>query len=455
MNKINLKEQENIEFKESWHDEYIKWICGFANAQGGKLYIGINDAGDIIGIKESKKLLEDIPNKIKDILGIIVDINLLNDSGKEYLEIVVESYSYPVNYKGQYFYRSGSTKQELKGHALDSFLLRKQGKTWDGVPVPNVDKNELNNKTFDYFRHKAEKSKRIDSDVLNESNSILIQKLNLLEKDYIKRAGILLFHNDPEKYITGAYVKIGYFETDDNLIYQDNIHGNLFEQVEKCMELLLTKYQKAIISYEGISRIENYPFPELAIREALINAIVHKDYGSCNPIQISVYNDKIIFWNQGHLPQDWTVKQLFEKHPSIPYNPVIAGAFFWAGLIEAWGRGTLKIINECKKAELVTPVFKYEMSGFSVELYRQMSEEMSADYDGLATDYDGLNIEEQKIIQYILKNKKITTKETKNILNVGDTKAKELFNNLINMNIIKRQNKGRNTYYIIKKIGKS
>ncbi|MBW2740010.1 MAG: ATP-binding protein, partial [Deltaproteobacteria bacterium] len=127
-----MTENQNIEWKGHWRDEYIKWICGFAcgfaNAHGGKLIIGVNDGGVATGIPNVHKFLEDIPNKVRDILGIIVDVNLKIDNDIEYLEIVVEPYPYPVSYKGQYHYRSGSTKQELKGAALDKFLLQKQGK---------------------------------------------------------------------------------------------------------------------------------------------------------------------------------------------------------------------------------------------------------------------------------------------------------------------------------------
>lgn len=114
-----MGEKQNVEWKESWRDEYLKWICGFENAQGGKIYIGMNDDGTITGVADSKKLLEDIPNKVRDVLGIIVDVNLLEEEEKDYIEICVNPNTYPVNYKGEYHYRSGSTKQQLKGQALN------------------------------------------------------------------------------------------------------------------------------------------------------------------------------------------------------------------------------------------------------------------------------------------------------------------------------------------------
>lgn len=119
-----MAENQNVEWKESWRDEYLKWICGFANAQGGKIYIGTADDGSVIGAANSKKLLEDIPNKVRDILGIIVDVNLLTQHGKDFIEICVNPSSYPVNFKGEYHYRSGSTKQLLRGAALTFFAVR-------------------------------------------------------------------------------------------------------------------------------------------------------------------------------------------------------------------------------------------------------------------------------------------------------------------------------------------
>ncbi len=128
-----MPETQIIEYKSVWKDEYLKWICGFANAQGGTLYIGKDDNGNVLGIKDAKKLLEELPNKITTILGIVTPVNLLQTEQGDYIEIVVDAHPNPVNYKGEYHFRSGSTKQELKGSALDKFLLQKQGKHWDGV----------------------------------------------------------------------------------------------------------------------------------------------------------------------------------------------------------------------------------------------------------------------------------------------------------------------------------
>jgi ATP-dependent DNA helicase RecG len=412
-----MKENQNIEYKQSWRDDYLKWICGFANADGGRLFIGINDNGQVVGVSQADKLLEDIPNKVRDILGILVDVNLKSTPDGNYIEVIVESYPYPINYKGQYHYRSGSTKQELKGAALDRFLLRKQGKNWDGVPIPYVKVEDLDLSTISIFRKRALKSKRLSSDFLEESDHRLLEKLHLFEGQYLKRASVLLFYSDPERYITGAFIKIGYFQNNADILYHDEIHGNLFSQIDQVMNLLLTKYTKSLISYEGLQRIENYPVPEAALRETLLNAVVHKDYACSAPVQISVYHDKILFWNPGVLPDGWTEDTLIRKHASQPYNPDIANVFFRSGMIEAWGRGVEKVIDACRKSGLKEPDFRYEKTGLWVEFVFSIQETESTAQENEETTQETEsttqeNEETTQEIEATTQENEISTQET-------------------------------------------
>ncbi len=345
---MNDKEKQNIEWKETWKEDYLKWICGFANAQGGKIYIGKNDDGTVTGIANARKLLEDIPNKVRDVLGIIVDVNLYSEEDKDYLEIVTLPSSYPVNYKGEYHYRSGSTKQLLKGAALTQFLFEKTGITWDSIPLDNLSTDDFWRDSFDIFRKQAILSKRMDEKDLNMTNEQLLDSLGLIKDGKILRAGMMLFHQNPEKWINGAYIKIGFFESDSEISYMDEIHGSLISQADKVIDLIFTKYLKANITYEGVTRIETYPFPKAAIREAVYNAIVHKNYATQIPIQISIYKDKLYISNDCILPSGWTVETLMGKHRSKPFNPNIANGFFRAGFIETWGRGIEKICEACR-----------------------------------------------------------------------------------------------------------
>ena len=320
-------------------------------------------------------------------------------------------------------------------------MLQKKGKKWDGVPVPNVSVADLKQETFDSFRKRALKSKRIEEDVLTDSNELLIENLQLNENDFLKRAAILLFHPKPENFVTGAYIKIGFFESDSELMYQDEIHGNILEQIEKTMDLLFSKYIKAEITYKGIHRIETYECPKEAIREALLNAIIHKDYSGNTPIQISVYKNKIMFWNDGQLPENWTIEKLSQKHASKPYNPDIANAVFRCGYIESWGRGTIKIIERCLEAGLPKPSYKYETSGLWVIFNKDI-------YTLEYLNSLDLNARQIKAILYAKENGKITNSDYQKINDCSRNTASNDLSELVEKELIKPSGqKGAGAFY--------
>nr|WP_319511312.1 ATP-binding protein [uncultured Draconibacterium sp.] len=411
-----MPESQNIEWKESWRDEYLKWICGFANAKGGKIIIGKNDNGEIVGVAKAKRLMEDIPNKIQTQLGIICDVDLKNEDGKDYIEIQVKPYDVLISYQGKYHYRSGSTKQELKGNALNKLLLKKAGKTWDDVVEPRAKLDDIDISAIHAFKKGATASKRLPFIAEEESLEQILDNLLLLEDDNLKRSAILLFGKNPCRFFINAFVKIGRFgQTDDDLRFQEIIEGNAFQLADKVLEVLDRKFFVSPISYKGLQRVESWEYPYEAIREVILNAIVHRDYMGA-PIQISVYDDKLIVWNEGSLPEDLTFEDLKKKHSSRPHNPILASAFFKGGLIEAWGRGTIKIINECKKAGLPEPIIEYSSGGISVTILKNQFNEKSLIEIGLST-------RQIKAVEYLKENKSITNKIYQEICEVSKATA--------------------------------
>lgn len=299
--------------------------------------------------------------------------------------------------------------------------------------------------TFEHFKAKALQSKRVDTEVLDDLNELLLEDLRLIENGYLKRAGILLFHPQPERFFLGAFVKIDFFRTDDDLVFQDEVHGNLFEQIEKSWDLLTTKYSTSQISYSQLFRIEPNPFPQQAIREALLNAIAHKDYSQTSPIQISVYSDHIIFWNEGSLPENWTTEQLRHKHPSKPFNPDIANAFFRSGYIESWGRGTLKMIKECIDAGILPPSFNYDFSGFMVEFYSNAIKYLES---------KGLPNHLINILVDVIKIKETTNSIVQKLCGVSKATATRYLNELEGEYLDRKGDTGRGTYYTFKGLNK-
>ena len=360
-----MSERQNIEWKQSWHDDYLKWICGFANAIGGIIFIGKNDDGNVVDVVDYKNLMDSIPNKIRNSMGIICDINLLEEASKHYIEIKVNPYSVAVSLRGRYYYRSGSTKMELTGVELNEFLLKKAGKTWDDVVEENAQITDIDEKTVTKFiKDSREKGRMPDTEGFTLFQ--ILEKLQLTFGHKLKRAALILFGKDPSRFFPNIQVKIGRFGKDaSDLKFHEIIEGNLVHLLNEVPIQLNYKFLTRPIKFEGLQREEKVLYPSQAIREMLLNALVHRTYMGA-PIQMRVFENQLSIWNEGNLPNGLSIEDLKKDHNSRPRNPIIANACFLAGYIDAWGRGTLKIINTCAEYGLPQPSIIEKNGGIEV-----------------------------------------------------------------------------------------
>ena len=371
MAKIISGESQNIEYKESWRDEYLKWICGFANAGGGTIYVGVNDNKEIIGVDNSKRLMEDIPNKIVTHLGIVADVNLLHEGKMDYIEIIVEPSNIPIAYKGIYHYRSGSTKQELRGTALQQFILKKMGRSWDDIGNDRATIDDIDRKAIDYFLRKGIEAQRIPEDQREASTKDILDSLGLIDNDgLLKNAAILLFGKNPLRFFPSIAFKIGRLgKNEADLLFQDVIDGNVIQMADRVMQILQGKYLVSPVRFEGMQRYETLEIPKEALREILYNAIAHKDYTGPD-IQMHVYDDHLEIWNEGELPLGYTEETLMGRHSSKPRNRNIANAMFKAGFIDTWGRGYMKIREGFEAAGIPMPKVQNFCGGVQVTVQR-------------------------------------------------------------------------------------
>ncbi|ELR69909.1 hypothetical protein C900_04513 [Fulvivirga imtechensis AK7] len=438
-----MPESHIIEYKANWRDEYLKWICGFANASGGKLYIGIDDKGKVTGIDNHNKLLEELPNKFRDILGVYAEVNLQSEDNKHYLEIIVPRYDVPISVRGKYYIRTGSTLQELKGPALNEFILKRTGKTWDDIPEQRASINDIDESSIKQFLKDARTVKRINVED-NISISDLLEKLRLLEDGLLKRAAIVLFGKDPGKFYPNMAVKIGKFgETDADLKFHEVIEGNLIQLKDAIGDMLNAKFFIHPIDFMGMQRVELDEYPVAAVREMILNALVHRNYMGA-PTQIRLYEDNFSVWNDGGLPEGISEEDLKKVHRSKPRNPLLADVCFKAGYIDSWGRGTIKIIEACKEAGLPEPVLKEEQGGFLSKIFKDR-------FTKEQLKKAGLNERQIKAIEYVKKNGKITNKDYQKINDCSRNTASGDLGNLVEEKILKPSDvKGAGSFYVLK-----
>jgi len=439
---MNLEGQ-NIEYKRIWKDEYLKWVSGFANAQGGKIYIGIDDDMSVVGVTELHKQMEDIPNKIINHTGVMPETNHIVTGGKDIIEIIIEPCGMPISYRGMYYYRCGATKQELRGSALHQFLLKKMGLNWEDIPCDDVSLDNIDDDAIAYFLDHAIEEGRMEPESRKSSKEDVLANLGLIRDGSPTNGAVLLFGKYPQRNFVTSGFKIGRFGADDaDLLNQDIVEGNLIQMTDKIMQVLSNKYLIRPIHYEALQRKEPLEIPEEALREIIFNSIVHKlQFGTWN--QMSVYDDHIRLWNEGELPENYTVETLMSKHTSKPRNPKMALVFYRAGFIEAWGRGYEKIMNAFDKANLTRPTFKVEQGGVTSIIPREIfisirNGQTQKDADQKPTRNRPETDQKNRIVEFIRLKPTISRSELAVKLNIHESSVKRRLETLIKENRIKR-----------------
>lgn len=438
-----IKESQNVEFKSNWRNDYLKTICAFANTEGGELIIGVDDNGTILGVTDLDDLLVEIPNRIKNRLGIVPDVRSAIQKGKEIIIVsVLPSYA-PISYDGKYYIRSGSNTFELKGEELTRFLIKKTGKSWDEYIEEKATLADIDFQSVERFKVLA--AERVPS-INQETEPIkILEKLNLIEDGKLKKAAILLFGKEPRKFYLQAFIKVGRFKTETDVLGSDDIEGNLFQQVEGAMEVLRKKYLMSEYKFEGLYRKEILEYPADALREAIINAVIHRDYIGSAHTQMKINNDHLWIWNEGTLPAGMTLNDLKKSHGSKPRNKLLADVFFKASLIEAWGRGTIKMVKDCIEAGLPEPEYREEQGGFAVYFYKDIF------YEGNLRRM-GLNDRQIMAIKYVKEKGTISNSDYRNLTSVSKPMASIELKILMEKNLLERSGKtGKGTEYTLKK----
>lgn len=447
------RESQNIEYKAQWHDKYLAYVSAFANAQGGTLFIGIDDSGEVVGISNASYLLENLPNKTVQATGLIPDIELLSDNGKEYLAIHVKQSRQPITCNGKYYLRSGSTLQELGGTALQQFLLDKLGYEWDAAPCEHSSMDDIDAAAVNYFMRNAVSSGRMPNSAMTDPVETILHNLNLVTKEgQLTNAAILLFGLNPQSHFITAHFRIGRFGIDDtDLIHQDEIGGNLIQMADKVMWKLRTDYLTAPIHYEGMHRVEQLEIPEEALRELVYNAIVHRDYLGTNT-QMKVYDDRIWFWNAGKLPEGFDVEKVSSEHLSNPRNHLIANVFYRAGFIESWGRGIGKVCKAFVQAKLSSPTFENFWNGTLVQLPRNPASKV---VDQVNDQVNSLQLtENEEKVFYLVKNSdqvndQVTTGHIARQLGLSYSTIQRVLRSLKQKNLVQRVGSDKKGCWIV------
>ncbi|ADZ09362.1 putative transcriptional regulator [Methanobacterium lacus] len=444
---IENGESEKIEFKNSLslHNPIYTAISAFSNKNGGSILVGINDNKEVVGVSLGKNTLENLANEIQRNTDphIFPTITVLKKNNNNVVIIEVEeNEEKPVFFRDKAFIRVGKTNQKLSSSEIKRMILEgHSGVYWDEKICENALKDDIDVDKLKWFVNETNKQRNRDLDP-ELSIEETLSKLDLVKDGKLTNAAVLLFGKDPQRFVRQAEIQCGRFKGTKAIDFVDRktFPGNIIDQRTKAIEFV-KDHINLKTTIVGTERIDEWEYPIAAIRESITNCICHRNYKLSSNIQIRIFNDRLEFWGCGPLPEHLTVEDIKKPHNSHPRNPLIAKRFFDIKFIEHWGTGIERIIQSCLKAGLPKPIFEIKAGDFVVILNKyKITDEILRE----------LNKRQQKAIDYLFLENRITNKEYRSI-NIGISRSTALndLKELVDKGIIALEGSGPGAHYIL------
>ena len=453
---ISKAESEIVEFKKSTGEskEIIETISAFSNTKGGKIIIGVSKSGKLLGVDIGKDTIEHLTNQISQNTDPRVHPHITIEKIKDKSIIIIEvkeSSDHLVLAFGRPFKRVGKSTVKMFKDEYERLILEKHKEKlqFDIEICKQSNLSEIDTDKVKRFLREAISERGFDIDEKIPLKEILM-RLKLMQVNKLTNAALLLFGKNPQKFFEQSEAKCIRFRGIDvagEMIDLKPIGGDIITQVKEIEKFIYNHISlHSWIEPGKMERQEKWEYPPKAIREALANAIAHRDYRSTSKVQVRIFDDRIEFWNPGRLPEGWTIETLKKKHESKPFNPLLAKAFFWIKYIEEVGTGTNKIIQWCKEWGLPEPEFEYTGTSLVV-IFRKsrLTEEYLNTLD--------FNDRQKKALEFLRKHKRITSKEYAELFGVTDRTARNDLRKLVNKKVIRRTGTSDKTsHYILAEI---
>jgi ATP-dependent DNA helicase RecG len=441
-------ESTEIELKRSFHSnqEFSKIICAFANSQGGVVIVGINPDKSIEGVNDN---LDELQRRISDSSSNIhprptMEIEQNSIDNKNIIVIKVHKADSSVfhSFEGAIYVRIGSTTQKLEGDSILEFLRNRQILLFDEGLEYSAKLESIDKQKIEEYLNSRNQSGYLNAHSIKDF--LISKKLAVNAPDFkIKNATLLFFAKEPQQFFPYAQIKLVRFEGTEpiKVISYEEAKGN-FPQIIRHAVSFIQRFTSKEFIIGGIKREEKLVIPIEAVREAIINAVAHRDYFNKNEIQISIFDDRIEITNPGGLPDGMEREMLGIL--SVQRNPLIYQLLKDYGFMEGIGSGIARIYSTMQNANLRKPEFFLSKEIFRITLRIRRSEEVE-----LAAKLN-LNNRQSKALDYLRINKRISSKEYSRINKISVAYAVRELNRLIELKLIKKMGKYRGAYYTIK-----
>ena len=356
---IATGESQTLEFKASFDKTSIESLVAFANAQGGTVLVGVSDAGRVQGITVGKETLNEWLGQIKSATSpsLIPELVAHPLDGKTVVAIEVAEFPVkPVSTWGRYYKRIASSNHALALNEIADLYLQSLQISWDAHPAHGASQADLSPAKIERFIQRVNDSGRFALEA--STPQVALEKLNYLVKGQPTWAAMLLFAKEPLRH----HVHIGRFKTPSTIIDDRQFTDTLFEVVEQSMVFIVSHISVAFEFDGSIQRKERFAYPLPALREALLNAVVHRNYTDPSDIQIKIFDDKLTIFSPGSFYGGISVTDIqADNYRSSLRNKLVAEGFYLVNAIEKYGSGFIRI----RKALQDYPEIDFEVKEFT------------------------------------------------------------------------------------------
>ncbi len=444
MELIRAGESETTEFKKNFDRETIETAGAFSNTKGGVILIGVSNKDKIVGVQIGRETLKNWVNQISQSTEprVIPEIEHSEIKGKGVVIVRIKEFPIkPVSVKGRCFRRVGNSNRIMPMQEIAQMHFHSTGMSWDKLPARDAMIEDIDIEKVKRYIKKANETgrRKIEDD---EKPLQVLEKLELIKEGQPTWAAILLFRKDIKRFLSQAAIHCGRFKEETIIIDDRMIEGTIIEQVDEAMDFIRKNINVRFVMTGKPAREQIWDYPLEALREAVINAVCHRDYTIPSNTEVRIYDDKLIVWSPGGLPFGITIEDLYKPHSSVLRNKGIGEIFYDIGWIEQWGSGIDKMRRTCTEAGLPEPQFE-EYQGFRVIFLKDIyTEEYLRNF--------GLNERQIKAVRYVKEKGKITNKEYREMTGLSDEGVRIHMNELVEKGILLSKGKGRSAHYVLK-----
>ena len=442
---IESGESETLEFKRNFDKDAIETITAFANTKGGIILVGVEDNKDISGIMINKETMQNWVNQIKQstVPSVIPDIEMATVKNKPVAFIKVVEYPIkPVAAKGRYIKRIKNSNHHMDINEFADLHLKTFNTSWDYYIDNNHSFEDISLEKVRNFIELAYINK--DVKIIDDPVRVL-NKFELIRENKITYGGFLLFMKGNSALTT---IELGRFQTPTIIKDSVTLKNDLLSEVEAVMDFIKKHINKAYIITGNIQREERWDYPLDAVREIVVNAIVHRDYRDSSDSVFKIFDDRIEFYNPGKLPEGLSIEKLLSgNYISTIRNKKIAEVFKEANMIEKYGSGIGRILEGFGKHRLPTPKFEEISNGFRVTAFKgTIRNDRINDKKPKDTEKETIKSREKEkiLLQKIKENPSITAEDLSRSLNINERNTRRYLSKLKKEGKIKRLGSRKN-----------